>query len=334
MMHMRGVVRDVREMSRAGDISCCWICKTNIHQRFCTQSGLTLQSRSSCKMSFGYKKVLLVGATSGIGLALAERLVDNGVFVIVLGRRKERLDAFVAKHGKDKADMRVYDATKLEEVGNHDFRTKDQEQLLIVSQAKPFVDEVFKAHPDIDFVHLNFGIQRSMDFTKPETLDFSKFDTELLCNYTAPVRLTAALLPYLKNRQAGLALTTSQLALVTLTSRPNYCSSKAALHSFIVALRAQLAKDAEYKRLKIVEIFPPAVQTELHDAHNQPDIKNGHLIGMPLVDFTDECWKQLIEGKEDIAVGSAKEFYDRIEPTRAQADREWNAAMDEALKAF
>lgn len=60
-------------------------------------------------MGFDYKKVLLIGSTSGIGAALAETLVQNGVFVIGVGRRKERLEDFVQKHGSSKTDRRVYD---------------------------------------------------------------------------------------------------------------------------------------------------------------------------------------------------------------------------------
>lgn len=37
-------------------------------------------------MSFPYKKVLVIGATSGIGEALAAKMVDNGVKVIVVSR--------------------------------------------------------------------------------------------------------------------------------------------------------------------------------------------------------------------------------------------------------
>ena len=40
--------------------------------------------------------------------------------------------------------------------------------------------------------------------------------------------------------------------------------------------------------MKIVEIFPPAVQTELHDEKHQPDLKQMGKIGMPLKEFTDE----------------------------------------------
>ena len=54
-------------------------------------------------MSVPWKQTLLVGATSGIGAALAERLIASGVKVVAAGRRTDRLDAFVARHGASKA---------------------------------------------------------------------------------------------------------------------------------------------------------------------------------------------------------------------------------------
>lgn len=67
-------------------------------------------------MSLPYKKVLLVGATSGIGAALADKLVKHGTFVIAAGRRKQNLDDFIAKHGTDKAATAVVDILKLDSV--------------------------------------------------------------------------------------------------------------------------------------------------------------------------------------------------------------------------
>ena len=64
-------------------------------------------------MAFPYRNVVMIGATSGIGLALAERMIENGVFVIGVGRRQERLDEFVAKHGSDKAAASQFDITNL-----------------------------------------------------------------------------------------------------------------------------------------------------------------------------------------------------------------------------
>ena len=73
-------------------------------------------------MPFQYKKVLVIGATSGIGKALASRLVQEGSSVIVVGRRKENLEAFVHEHGKDNASAVPFDITELDKITN--FATK------------------------------------------------------------------------------------------------------------------------------------------------------------------------------------------------------------------
>lgn len=64
--------------------------------------------------SVPYKTVLVLGATSGIGLALAEKFIANGSHVIAVGRRQEKLDDMVAKHGKDKVSAIKFDITNLE----------------------------------------------------------------------------------------------------------------------------------------------------------------------------------------------------------------------------
>ncbi|KAK1621464.1 hypothetical protein BDP81DRAFT_401177 [Colletotrichum phormii] len=90
-------------------------------------------------MSLPYQKVLLVGATSGIGAALADKLVENGTFVIAAGRRKENLDQFVAKHGNTKAAAAVVDILRLESIPE-------------------FAASIIKEHPDLDCVFLNAGV--------------------------------------------------------------------------------------------------------------------------------------------------------------------------------
>ena len=62
-------------------------------------------------MSFPYKHVLIVGATSGIGAALADKFVEHGSKVTATGRRIDRLEAFVAKHGAEKTSFAHFDIT-------------------------------------------------------------------------------------------------------------------------------------------------------------------------------------------------------------------------------
>ncbi|KAF2435647.1 short-chain dehydrogenase/ reductase-like protein [Tothia fuscella] len=235
-------------------------------------------------MGFTYKKVLVVGATSGIGWALSERLISNGVKVIVVGRRKEKLDEFVKKHGNEKASSFVFDISKLDGIPR-------------------FAADVAKAHPDLDSVLLNSGIQRSFNFADPSSVDLNVINEEFTTNYLSFVHLTNAFLPHLQKQQneTSIIFTTSGLALVPMSRCLNYCASKAALHHFVLCLRDQMRRGPG--NVKIIELIPPAVQTELHDAKHQPELKDAGPIGMPLDEYIDETWKGMDNGDVQIVVG-------------------------------
>lgn len=162
--------------------------------------------------SFQYKKVLVLGATSGIGWALAAKLVENGTSVIVSGRRKENLDKFVQEYGsKGNVDSLVFDIT--------DF-----------ASIPKVTEDVFKKHPDLDCVWMNSGLQRAVNWAKPESVDLDKMDLEMKTNYTANMHLTKAFLPYLQKaapKPTSIIFTTSGLALVPIMHcpvRPHYHS--------------------------------------------------------------------------------------------------------------
>ncbi|PQE19059.1 short-chain dehydrogenase oxidoreductase protein [Rutstroemia sp. NJR-2017a BBW] len=266
-------------------------------------------------MTFNYNKVLIIGATSGIGKALAARVVENNIPIVITGRREENLKEFVDQYGSDKFKSKVFDVTKLDQIPQ-------------------FTSEILAENPDIDCIFVNSGIQRPFDFSKPETVDMDIFDQELITNYTSAVRLTKAFLPHLQaqKKQTALVFTTSQMALVPMMRCPNYGASKAALHHFILALRTQLNDGPG--DVKVLEIYPPAVQTELHDAKHQPDLKDGHLIGMPLNEFIDEVWKQLTQGKDQIAIGTAEDVFEGFEIKRQELYKNMTAQLSTLLKQF
>ncbi|PWY86763.1 putative short-chain dehydrogenase/oxidoreductase [Aspergillus heteromorphus CBS 117.55] len=268
-------------------------------------------------MSFPYQKVLVIGATSGIGKALATRLVEKGTKVVVAGRRKENLDEFVRVHGGEgeKVSSAVIDVMQLDQIPE-------------------FATSVTTSHPDLDCVFVNSGIQRPFDFTDPSSVDLDVFDQELITNYTSAVRLTKAFLPHLQKQrtQTAIAFTSSQMGLVPMLRCPGYGASKAALHHFVLALRTQLEEGAG--DVKVIEIYPPAVQTELHDAKHQPDLKDGHLIGMPLQEFVDEVWERLQGGEDQIPVGSAKDFFNGFEVKRQEMYKSMTEMLSGLLEQF
>jgi NADP-dependent 3-hydroxy acid dehydrogenase YdfG len=67
-------------------------------------------------MTFPYKHVLLIGATAGIGRAMADRLVAGGAKVTAVGRRQNRLDEFVAQHGGKNVNGVAFDIAQLDKI--------------------------------------------------------------------------------------------------------------------------------------------------------------------------------------------------------------------------
>ncbi|CAF3478955.1 unnamed protein product [Fusarium graminearum] len=232
-----------------------------------------------------YKKTLVLGASSGIGEALAAKLIATGTKVIVVGRRRDNLESFVSKHGHENARAVVFDVTNL-------------------SAINEFAERIIKSDPDLDSVVLNSGIQRGFDFCNPESMDLSVLGDELTTNYTSAVYLTAAFIPHLKKQASGhLIYVSATLGLIpSMVRTPNYNASKSALHTFILNVRQQLV-DGGAGHVRMVEVFPPAVQTELHDEKHQPDLVNGGQIGMPLGEFVDRMYEGLEKGDDQFAIG-------------------------------
>lgn len=231
-------------------------------------------------MPFQYKHVLMVGATSGIGAAMADRLVQEGSKVIAVGRRQDRLDDFVHRHGKDKASAAKFDIT-------------DRQNM------DAFVRDITHTYPELDCVFLNAGVQSQVNLAQPAKVDLSAFHSEITTNFSCFVDLTVKFLPFLmsKDTETSLIYTSSNLAIVPAAPLPAYCASKAALNSFIYCLREQLRESS----VKVIELLPPPVQTELHDYMGH---ESGRQLGMPVRAYVDETYQGLDSGSDQVVVGS------------------------------
>lgn len=243
-------------------------------------------------MGFKYNKILIIGATSGIGHAMAVKCLAEGISVVAVGRRKDRLDAFeLAHHGTSSATASSiqFDITDLPAIPQ-------------------FAKNVRAKHPDVDAVLINSGVQRPVDWTDASNINVADIDLEILTNYTAYMHLTVALLPLLQSqapKPTCLLYTSSGLALVPLLPIPNYCATKAALHHHCLALRMQL-KSQPNNNVKVVEILPPAVQTEMQVSKNQA---SGRSRAMPMSEFIEATWQGLNEDGargEELYIGQSK----------------------------
>lgn len=199
--------------------------------------------------------ILISGGGSGIGLALAQRWHDAGNRVIITGRNAAKLEAAIA--GRPNMSAMVLDVTDADAIA-------------------AFAKEVVAQHPGLNILVNNAGIMSSEDASTKR--DLTHAEATVVTNILGPIRLTDALVDHLAAQaDAAIINVTSGLAFVPLPKAPTYSATKAAMHSYSVALRIQLAG-----RVEVIELAPPAVRTDLTPGQST---REGY---MPLDDFADE----------------------------------------------
>jgi uncharacterized oxidoreductase len=218
-------------------------------------------------MNITANTIFIPGATSGIGLALALRFQAAGNTVIVGGRRADVLEGLAAEHGLATV---VVDTT-------------DPASVLAAR------DDVLSQHPETNVVIAMAGIMAAEDLHSADFLAgaLSIVDT----NVGGPLRLVAAFVEHLQTRPDATIMTVSSgLAFVPLLLTPTYNGTKAFIHQFSETLRLQLADTS----VKVVELVPPSVQSDLMPGHATDER------AMPLEAFVDEVMA-LVESQPDAA---------------------------------
>ncbi len=226
--------------------------------------------------------IFITGGTSGIGRGLAEAFHRLGNQVIICGRREERLRSICAENpGMRYFALDVKDANSVRSIAR----------------------KVMEEFPALNCVFNNAGVQRRHDFASGEPIDDAAMLAEIQTNLLGLIRVCAEFLPHLKNQPVATLLNVSSgLAFVPLSIFPVYCATKAAVHSFSLSLRQQLKNSS----VKVIELIPPYVATELGGAAKAPP---GALRQMPLDAFIAETMKELAADSEEIAIGGAKNLF-------------------------
>ena len=208
--------------------------------------------------------ILITGATSGIGRALAESFHDRGNRVLVTGRRQALLDQITAERpGLTGLPLDLDDPPSLPHLAS----------------------EVHQRFPELNVLIANAGISRPEDMAA-DGWDASDAEAIVETNILGVLRVTAAFLPLLKGQpNATIIATSSNLAFVPRADFPAYCASKAFLHSWLQSLRHQLRKIP----VEVLELAPPYVQTELTGTEQANDAR-----AMPLDAYIAEVM-QLLE---------------------------------------
>ena len=188
------------------------------------------------------KKILITGASSGIGLDTALRVGDAGGEVLLVSRTREKLEEV---------------ATQVEERGGrahvHPCDLSDLDDIDRLAQ------EVIDEHGGIDVLVNNAG--RSIRRSVARSYDrFHDFERTMQLNYFGALKLILAFLPGMRERKSGHIINVSSIGVQTNTPRFSaYVASKAALDAFSRCVAPEVVAD----NVKFTTIYMPLVRTPM-----------------------------------------------------------------------
>ena len=183
-------------------------------------------------------RTLVTGATAGIGRELALQLAQAGVPVLALGRNVQSLQAL-----QDRSPRIATVVCDLSDVAS------------LPDHAAQWVT----LYPDLACVIHNAGVQ---DIVRMDDAGYGagQLRQEVDINLMAPMVLTQALLPHLQSKQQACVVNiTSGMGFAPKRTSAVYSATKAGLHLFSEALRAQL----EGSTVRVVEAVMPMVDTAM-----------------------------------------------------------------------
>jgi ribitol 2-dehydrogenase len=183
------------------------------------------------------KVAAITGAASGIGLACAKSLLNEGARVVLVDRAEESLKAICSELGPQAIPL-VIDLTDPKSVAG-------------------MMPQILEKAGKLDIFHANAG-----SYIGGEVVDGDPdaWDRMLNLNINAAFRSVHAVLPHMVGRKTGDIIVTSSIAgLVPVVWEPIYTASKHAVQAFVHTVRRQVAKHG----LRVGAVAPGPVVTAL-----------------------------------------------------------------------
>lgn len=202
------------------------------------------------------KTAAITGAASGIGLACAKILVEEGARVVLIDRDEKRLAEACAELGKNALPLVV--------------------DLLDGVQVSGMLPRIRDLVGDLDIFHANAGAYVGGAAAEG---DPDVWDRVLNLNINAAFRSVQAVLPHMIERKTGDILFTSSVAgVVPVVWEPIYTASKFAMQAFLHATRRQVSQYG----IRMGAVLPGPVVTALLDdwpkAKMEEALANGSLM--------------------------------------------------------
>jgi len=183
---------------------------------------------------------LITGASSGIGATYARYLSAQGFKLILVARRRERLEALVKElehETSNQATVLVADLSKIEDIKS--------------------VAEKIKGLNNLDVLVNNAGFGSRGYF---ENLPIDAIHDMMFVHNIAPAYLSRAALPSMITRDRGVIINVSSMAAFTI--RPQsvmYCATKSFLNKFSEVLQSELHNT----KIKVQALCPGYTRTEI-----------------------------------------------------------------------
>src|ERR687893_1500570 len=188
------------------------------------------------------KRIMITGASSGIGLETALKIGEAGGEVLLVSRTREKLEE-VAKQVEEAggpAHVHPADLSDLEDIDR-------------------LAAEVLEAHGGVDVLINNAG--RSIRRSVARSYDrFHDFERTMRLNYFGALKLILAFLPGMRERKSGHVINVSSIGVQTNTPRFSaYVASKSALDAFARCVAPEVVGDG----VSVTTVYMPLVKTPM-----------------------------------------------------------------------
>lgn len=232
------------------------------------------------------KRILLTGATGGIGEHIATTLAGLGAELILVARDTIKLERL--QH-------------RLREQGSHShILVADFEQ---ENAAERLITQVITRFGQVDVLINNAAI---LDFIQLQDQSYARIEQMIHTNVTSPIQLARAILPHFLHQQVGhFVMIGSIFGSLGFPHYATYCASKFAIHGFSQALRRELVDT----KIGVTYVAPRGVKTPMNDAATTAMMEHtGNTMDAPekvaaiIVDA-------LIREKQEVFIGQPQSFF-------------------------
>ncbi|WP_372613056.1 SDR family oxidoreductase [Halomonas sp.] len=230
------------------------------------------------------QRILLTGASGGIGQSLVDEFAAAGAQLLVTGRRGEALEALVARHPGQVTAMTA------------DLTRPEDRRALVMAAAAADCNMLVNA-AGVNWV----GLFESFTDDELEQL--------ITLNLTATLQLTRALMPMLLAARHGWVVNLgSTFGTIGYPGQVGYCATKFALRGFSQALRRELADT----RVRVLHVSPRATRT----AMNAPEVEAmnqalGNAMDSP-ARVASAVRRAIEHGREETQLGGPERLFTRL----------------------